>query len=219
MFRVASTLVAKRRLVTSTGRIVGLNPCWTDDRIINDGWSNIVSQKNKNGHVGVRRFGRRAKGNLNDPSEELLELEESNSLKANDGSVSAWDMEFYSDKQLAGGTDDGFDGDDDDDDDDQEGRFNDEYRKRQEEIQRELDARKGRPWTDPWEIKDEQWMSTTSHDDLPDWTPELVSRVSQERVKILPGTFIRTTLIRRGESLNCFTRILIHAHRTAYRPP
>ena len=185
MWRLASTLVANRRLVASSRRILGVNPCWADDRIINDSWRGRINQQNDNCYMGIRRFARRPKGNLNDPNEELLELEESIAVKANDGSVSAWDMEFYADKQLAGGTDDGFD--DDDDDDDKESRLNDEYRKKQEEIQRELDTRRGRPWTDPWEIKDEQWMSTTTHDDLPDWTPELVSRVSQEKVKIFPG--------------------------------
>jgi hypothetical protein len=177
--------------VASSGRIVGVTTSWADDRIVYSDQGGGIHQKH-NCYLGVRRFARRPKGNLDDPNEELLELHESNALKESAGSVSAWDMEFYADKQLAGGIDDGFD--DDDDDDDQQGRLNDEYRKKQEEIQRELDTRKGRPWTDPWEITDEQWMSTTSHDDLPDWTPELVSRFSQEKVKILPGRFFTPSI-------------------------
>jgi hypothetical protein len=62
-----------------------------------------------------------------------------------------------------------------------------EYRRKQEEIQKELDSRTGLVWTDPWEVSEEQWMSSATFDDLPDWSPEYVSRISQERVKIHPG--------------------------------
>jgi hypothetical protein len=62
-----------------------------------------------------------------------------------------------------------------------------EYRRKQEEIQKELDSRTGLVWTDPWEVSEEQWMSSTTVEDLPDWSPEYVSRISQERVKIHPG--------------------------------
>ena len=75
----------------------------------------------------------------------------------------------------------------DDDDEDQQALADEEYRRKQQEIQRELDNRTGRPWTDPWEISEEQWMSNTVLDDLPDWSPEYVSRISQERVKVHPG--------------------------------
>jgi hypothetical protein len=67
-------------------------------------------------------------------NEELLELHESNAMKESAGSVSAWDMEFHTDRQLACGIDDGFH-DDDDDDDNKQSCLNDEYRKKQEEIQ------------------------------------------------------------------------------------
>jgi hypothetical protein len=30
-------------------------------------------------------------------------------------------------------------------------------------------------------------MSTTGFDDLPDWSSDRVSRISQERVQVLPG--------------------------------
>jgi hypothetical protein len=61
-------------------------------------------------------------------------------------------------------------------------------KKRKEAIQKELDERTGREWTDPWKISEEQWMSTTALEDLPDWSPEYVSRISQERVQLYPGT-------------------------------
>ena len=64
-----------------------------------------------------------------------------------------------------------------------------EYRRKQEEIQKELDSRTGTVWTDPWEVTEQQWMSSTTVDDLPDWSPEYVSRISQERVKIHPGRY------------------------------
>lgn len=121
--------------------------------------------------------------------EELLEENESNDLRANEGNIAAWDMEFFGDDELATSTSSASYNDDDEDDDDEEqaAMRNKEYREKQEEIQRELDSRTGRPWKDPWAIKEEQWMSNTTHDDLPDWSPKLVSRISQERVRVHPG--------------------------------
>jgi len=61
-----------------------------------------------------------------------------------------------------------------------------QYRLQQEKVNDELDSRKGRPWKDPWEISEEQWMaSDTSSESLPDWNPSFVSRISQERLQIL----------------------------------
>jgi len=61
------------------------------------------------------------------------------------------------------------------------------YRMQQEKVNDELDNRKGRPWKDPYEIKEEQWMaSDTSSDNLPDWSPSFVSRISLERLQVLP---------------------------------
>lgn len=57
---------------------------------------------------------------------------------------------------------------------------------RRQGIRDELDSRKGRLWQDPWEITDDDWSSGKAYDDLPDWTEELCSRVSLERVKIFP---------------------------------
>jgi len=75
-------------------------------------------------------------------------------------------------------------GDGNDDDDEEEAR--ERYRLRQEKVNDELDSRKGRPWRDPWDIKEELWMqSDTSSDGLPDWSPSYVSRVSQERLQVL----------------------------------
>ena len=95
---------------------------------------------------------------------------------------SATEMEFF-----ALDNDNYFDDDDDDDDKDDESSVADaEYQRKQEEIRRELDTRTGRGWTDPWHISEEQWMSLQTADDLPEWSPEYVSRISQERVKIHP---------------------------------
>lgn len=62
------------------------------------------------------------------------------------------------------------------------------YRLQQETVNDELDSRKGRPWTDPWEIKEEQWFSTdTNSENLPDWSPNFVSRISLEKLQVLPN--------------------------------
>ena len=121
---------------------------------------------------GKRLFSRRILGDLDEP-EDLELLGEKNVSKT----PSASDMEFYS--QLA-------DDYDDEQDEDNSAVTDAAYRRKQEEIQRELDSRTGRPWTDPWEITQEQWMSTQTADDLPNWSPEFVSRISQERVQLCP---------------------------------
>jgi hypothetical protein len=72
-----------------------------------------------------------------------------------------------------------------DDDDGEEER--EQYRLQQERVNDELDNRKGRPWKDPWEISEDQWMqSDTNSDSLPDWSPAYVSRISLERLQVLP---------------------------------
>lgn len=156
-----------------------------------------------------RFFSRRVKGPLNDPAEEFLELQEAEASKKWSGAtnLSAVDMEFfgsgaddYNDTDIDGtsynnekssknffGLDDGDYVDDDDEEDEEDPLYSAEYRKKQEEIRMELDSRTGRPWTDPWEIKEEQWMSTTSQEDLPEFSPEQVSRISQERIQIYSG--------------------------------
>jgi hypothetical protein len=139
--------------------------------------------------AAVRWFARRPKDHLNDPNEELMEEVESITAKKTEGAVSAWDMEFFGEQMLATSLNDKYGDNDDDDDDEEAGSLDEEYRRKQEEIQAELDSRTGRPWKDPWEIKEEQWMTSTKFDDLPDWSPEHVSRISQERVKIHPGTW------------------------------
>lgn len=79
---------------------------------------------------------------------------------------------------------DGADFEDDADEEDDEK----EEERRQQQVRDELDDRKGRGWSDPWEITDEDFMQRRVLDDLPNWTPGLCSRVSLERVKIHPGT-------------------------------
>jgi hypothetical protein len=118
----------------------------------------------------------------------MLEERESQAKKENEGSVAAvWNMEFFDEQLINANSDDAGYNDGDDDEEELAARMDEEYRQKQEEIQRELDSREGRPWKDPWAIKEEQWMSTTGFDDLPDWSSDRVSRISQERVQVLPG--------------------------------
>lgn len=58
-----------------------------------------------------------------------------------------------------------------------------EKQRRSEEKRNELKQKKGRGWTDPWDL-DEMLESNLDYDSLPDWAPNLVSRISQERVQI-----------------------------------
>jgi hypothetical protein len=127
--------------------------------------------------VSSRLFSGRVRG-FGDPNED--DNEDLDAEKQKVKSFSASDMDFYNELP------DDFD---DEDDEDEAARLDEDYRRKQEEIQRELDTRTGRPWTDPWKITEEQWMSTTTYEDLTDWSPEYVSRISQERVKIHPGRF------------------------------
>lgn len=58
---------------------------------------------------------------------------------------------------------------------------------RRQAIRDEIDSRKGRLWSDPMEITDEDWASGKKLDDLPDWSKELCSRVSLERIRVHRG--------------------------------
>lgn len=60
-------------------------------------------------------------------------------------------------------------------------------RQQQQAIRDELDSRQGRLWSDPWELKEEDWSTPTKFDDLPEWDPSITSRISLERVKLHPG--------------------------------
>jgi len=82
----------------------------------------------------------------------------------------------------------GSDDDDGDDDDEEERiRLDLEEERKAKAVRDELDRRTGRLWTDDWEITDDDWFAGKKFDDLPDWSPELCSRVSLERVKVLKG--------------------------------
>ena len=83
------------------------------------------------------------------------------------------------------GTNDGQDGDDIGGDVEEEEEEMEAAR--QKAIRDEIDSRTGRLWTDPWEITDEDWSQLRTLDDLPDWSPEICSRVSMERVCLHPG--------------------------------
>jgi hypothetical protein len=116
--------------------------------------------------ISVRSFSRQVPDAIPDP------MAAPDAQKASLFSASA--AEFYD--ELA-----------EEEDDVEEDYDDEEYRRKQEAIQKELDSRTGLVWSDPWEVSEEQWMSSTTIDDLPDWSPEYVSRISQERVKIHPG--------------------------------
>ena len=125
-----------------------------------------------------RSFSRQVR-NLGEPDDYAIPADElTDPDKATMRSFSATDMEIYD--ELRDQDDSFFQQDD----------FDEEaHRKKQEEIQRELDSRKGRVWTDHWEITEKLWVSSLRIDDIPDWSPDHVSRISQERVKIHPGMF------------------------------
>lgn len=120
----------------------------------------------------IRYFARRSRNLLDDPEDEPKQQRSSERER-----LSATQMELF-----ALGEDMG----DDDNDEDEGVRMDAAYQRKQEAIRKELDSRTGRGWTDPWQISEEQWMSVQTADDLPQWTPEFVSRISQERVKIYP---------------------------------
>jgi len=126
--------------------------------------------------AGIRFFARKLGGGLGDEDEELREMQEIEAGKTWGKESSANDMEFYSQLVDVDSDDEG--------DEDENALLSEEYKSKQEAIKQELDARTGRVWQDPWEIGEEQWMSTATFDDLPNWTPEFVSRVSQERIQI-----------------------------------
>ena len=98
-------------------------------------------------------------------------------------SYTADDMEFFDELNRAD-FEDSYDQEQDQDQSDEE----EEELKQRQQVRDELDQRKGRGWSDPWEITDEDFMQRRFLDDLPDWTPGLCSRISMERVKIHPGT-------------------------------
>jgi Mitochondrial ribosomal death-associated protein 3 len=60
--------------------------------------------------------------------------------------------------------------------------------------QREFFAnKKGRGWSDPWEII-EMMEAKTSYEDLPDWEKKYVSRISSDRLRVLDHTLTLTEL-------------------------
>lgn len=58
---------------------------------------------------------------------------------------------------------------------------------RRKAIRDEINSRTGRLWTDRLELTDDDWAAGKALDDLPDWTEEICSRVSRERVQVHPG--------------------------------
>lgn len=66
---------------------------------------------------------------------------------------------------------------------DDETSQDDEKQRLAEKKRETLRQKKGRGWTDPWDL-DDTFESNVDFDSLPEWAPELVSRISQERVQI-----------------------------------
>jgi hypothetical protein len=52
-------------------------------------------------------------------------------------------------------------------------------------MRQALLAQRGRLWSDPLEITDQDFTKSVWWDDIPDWSPDVVSSISLERVKVL----------------------------------
>ena len=74
-------------------------------------------------------------------------------------------------------------GDNDDVDHHDEAAREEQARLKKQEILQALDNKTGRGWTDPWDLED-MLNSKEKFEDLLEWSPQYVSRVSQERVQI-----------------------------------
>lgn len=61
-------------------------------------------------------------------------------------------------------------------------------------VRDELDTKSGRLWEDRWEFTDEDWSTGKSFEDLADWSEEICSRVSRDRVKVYPGESVFSNL-------------------------
>jgi len=45
-------------------------------------------------------------------------------------------------------------------------------------------------WADSFDIPEERWQSKMEFDDIPDWSPDHVSRISQQRVQLYKGKYV-----------------------------
>jgi len=76
-----------------------------------------------------------------------------------------------------------------DDDEDDEGYGDDEenisFSEKQYQMRQALLQQRGRLWEDPMDITEEDFSKSVWWDDIPDWTPDVVSLSSLERVKVL----------------------------------
>lgn len=59
------------------------------------------------------------------------------------------------------------------------------YSEKQYQMRQALLAQRGRLWSDPLEISDQDFTKSVWWDDIPDWSPGVVSSTSLERVKVL----------------------------------
>jgi len=61
-------------------------------------------------------------------------------------------------------------------------------------VRDKLDTKTGRLWEDRLEFTDEDWSTGKSFEDLADWSEEICSRVSRDRVKVHPGESVFSNL-------------------------
>ena len=76
----------------------------------------------------------------------------------------------------------------DDDDEDEEYGGDEEnisFSEKQYQMRQALLQQRGRLWEDPMDITEEDFSKSVWWDDIPDWTPDVVSLSSLERVKVL----------------------------------
>lgn len=178
---------AFRRIISKSRRNISIPPS-----VLNDvGFQTSLHQSQRKFHfvskgVSIRYGGskeshqRRFVSKMREPVSQIPDLDEDyidDYMVDGNDIKTAEDMDFYD--AL---TDEYFPSDEVD-----EMKEAEEEEARRQGIRDELDSRKGRLWQDPWEITDDDWGSGKAYDDLPDWTEELCSRVSLERVKVFPG--------------------------------
>jgi hypothetical protein len=94
--------------------------------------------------------------------------------------VEGYFSKLYMNQQRGGS---GVKDDDELDDDGEQGELS--YSEKQYQMRQALLAQRGRLWSDPLEITDQDFTKSVWWDDIPDWSPDVVSSISLERVKVL----------------------------------
>lgn len=177
MSQVASTAALRRFLFRSTRhQVVGRHLSTITTRpfrpVACAVGNHEIQRTTTTPQVQLRNFskGGLAQFDMDDDDDDMVEMEEIADLK------SAEDMDFYDSTTDDFGLTMA---------DIQEAE---KAEKERQAIRAEIDSRKGRLWKDRLELKDADWASGRSLDDLPDWSEVICSRVSLERVQVHPGT-------------------------------